>query len=210
MTAVLSFGNTTSMSLSSYELRTHDPSSAILRYWSCPNFIAPCAPTMRAGSQSISSAVSVSWSTMDFQNLFSRSMMVLACGCMAPPLGNAQLSVSCSACTIGDLPAPLSAIAPQGVRRDFAPLAAGQSVDADISDRGPHQPQGRETHFRRHSPHLAILAFAQDQLQPGRRNLRAKADGWIPGPEFRGLVDEPCFGGLRDEVAEVHPVAQLC
>ena len=61
---------------------------------------------------------------------------------------------------------------------------------------------------RRHAAHLAVLAFAQRELEPRRRNLRAVADRRIARPQIRGLVDEPRAGGLRDEVAEVDAVAQ--
>ncbi len=62
--------------------------------------------------------------------------------------------------------------------------------------------------MRRHAADLAVLALAQRQLDPRRRNLRAITNRRIARPEIRGLFDEPRAGRLRHEVAEVDSCAQ--
>ena len=68
-------------------------------------------------------------------------------------------------------------------------IAILTSENANISDPrvreladGIIEAQRRIAGARRHPPHLAVLALAQRQLQPARRNIGAIADRWIARP----------------------------
>src|SRR6185369_9935192 len=93
------------------------------------------------------------------------------------------------------------------LRIDLTPLARRETVEPDAADARAHEPQRREADARGHAPHLPVLAFAQRELDPGGRYLRAVPDRRISRPEIRGLVDQTRVGGPRDEIAEVDAAA---
>jgi hypothetical protein len=69
--------------------------------------------------------------------------------------------------------------------RDFrlGPLAWGQVTQAPGTDGDPDQAQGRMADGGCHTAYLAIAALADDNFQPSCRDIGAKADRGMTGPQ---------------------------
>ena len=78
-----------------------------------------------------------------------------------------------------------------------------QLAQIRVPDARAHQAQRRKADACRHAANLAILAFAQRELEPRGRYFRAVPNRRIARPKPGGLVDEPRAGRLRHEVAEI-------
>ena len=91
---------------------------------------------------------------------------------------------------------------------DAAQHARLQLVQPPRPDRHPHQTQRRQTDLGGHAPHLAVLAFADDDLQPGIRHRLAKAHRRLALPQSRRFRQHAHFGRLSNEIAKIDPGAQ--
>src|SRR5207253_6692850 len=98
---------------------------------------------------------------------------------------------------------------PRRGRVDLTPRSRRQAVHTDRPNTCPHQSQRWEANARRHTANLTVLAFAQREFEPRRRNLGAIADRWIARPKVTRLIDESCTDRFRLEIPKVYAVTQL-
>src|SRR5205823_15015065 len=102
-----------------------------------------------------------------------------------------------------------ASLGPRRGRVDLTPRSRRQAVHSDRPNSCPHQSQRWEATARRHTANLTILAFAQREFEPRRRNPGAIADRWIARPKVTRLIDEACTDRFRLEIPEVYAVTQL-
>ena len=66
--------------------------------------------------------------------------------------------------------------------RYFAPLSRRKAIEAPGPDAYAHQAQRGQAYSGGHAAHLAVTAFADGELQPGRGDALAKAHGRVAFP----------------------------
>jgi hypothetical protein len=93
-------------------------------------------------------------------------------------------------------------------RIGLAPCPGVQASKLIRPDCHTHQPQGRETDSRGHTPHLAVAALGEGEFDPGGRDVAAPADGRIARPQFR-FRNEADFRRAGTAIAERHATAQF-
>ena len=89
----------------------------------------------------------------------------------------------------------------------LAPFTGCEAIDSIWTDRHTHQPQGRKSDSRGHTPHLAVAAFNNGELDPSGWDIPTYADGRIARPQF-WLRYAANFRWARTAIVEGHPAAQ--
>ncbi len=101
-------------------------------------------------------------------------------------------------------------VCPEGDKSDmqFFPFSGLQIAQLPVAHGGADQSQCREADLRRHTAHLAVLAFVDREFDPGRGDAGAIADRRVARPQAGGLVEQACVCRAGDEVTEIDPAAQ--
>jgi len=87
--------------------------------------------------------------------------------------------------------------------------ARRQAVEGKGTDPHPRQAQGRQTHGRRHAPHLAVPSFADLQFEPIGGQLRPIAYRRIARPQRRFRDKAPRTRRAGNAVVEQHAVLEF-
>ena len=93
-------------------------------------------------------------------------------------------------------------------RIGFAPGTGAKAIEPVRTDSNAHQAQRRETHGRGHAPYLAVAAFADNDFDPGGRNIFAEADGRVARPQD-GLGQHARLGRARALAVQYDSTAQF-